>query len=66
VAGIEIAPERFRREGMRVVTTTHCVEGTVRDAYQKDYDVIVPAEAVDALDSTAHDVTGVLGLPGYG
>lgn len=42
---------------MRVVTTTHCVEGTVRDAYQKDYDVIVPAEAVGALDSAAHDAS---------
>lgn len=39
------------------VATTHCVETTVRDAYQKDYDVIVPAEAVGALDPKAHDAS---------
>jgi ureidoacrylate peracid hydrolase len=33
------------------------VETTVRDAYQKDYDVIVPAEAAGALDRKAHDAS---------
>lgn len=36
------------------VATTHCVETTVRDAYQKDYDVIVPSEAVGALTEEPH------------
>jgi ureidoacrylate peracid hydrolase len=39
------------------VSTTHCVETSVRDAYQKDYDVIIPAEAVGALTKDAHDAS---------
>lgn len=39
------------------VSTTHCVETSVRDAYQKDYDVIIPAEAVAALTKQAHDAS---------
>jgi ureidoacrylate peracid hydrolase len=39
------------------VSTTHCVETSVRDAYQKDYDVIIPVEAVGALTKEAHDAS---------
>jgi ureidoacrylate peracid hydrolase len=39
------------------VATTHCVETTVRDAYQKDYDVIVPEEAVGALTREPHEAS---------
>lgn len=37
--------------------TTHCVECTVRDAYQRDYDVIVPHEAVAAISKSGHDAS---------
>ncbi len=39
------------------VATTHCVETTVRDAYQKDYDVVVVSDAVGALNKPAHDAS---------
>ncbi|WP_418057463.1 cysteine hydrolase family protein [Pimelobacter simplex] len=37
--------------------TTHCIECTVRDAYQRDYDVIVPSEAVAAISKSGHDAS---------
>ncbi|ODU06688.1 MAG: hypothetical protein ABS81_04200 [Pseudonocardia sp. SCN 72-86] len=37
------------------MATTHCVECTARDAYQRDYDVIIPSESVAALSKEAHD-----------
>ncbi|MDF3309610.1 cysteine hydrolase [Rhodococcus sp. T2V] len=39
------------------LVTTHCVEGTARDAYQKDYDVIVPAESVAAFNTPSHEAS---------
>ncbi|MFJ4286872.1 cysteine hydrolase family protein [Paenarthrobacter nicotinovorans] len=39
------------------VTTTHCVETTARDAYMRDYDVIVVSDAVGALTQEAHDAS---------
>jgi ureidoacrylate peracid hydrolase len=35
--------------------TTHCIECTVRDAYQRDYDVIIPSESVAAISKAGHD-----------
>ncbi|MBM4764842.1 isochorismatase family cysteine hydrolase [Bacillus sp. B15-48] len=37
------------------VATTHCVETTVRDAYQRDYDVIVAGEAVAGQSLEDHE-----------
>lgn len=34
-------------------TTSYCVEATVRDAHARDYDVVVPAEAVADTDTDA-------------
>jgi ureidoacrylate peracid hydrolase len=39
------------------VATTHCVETTVRDGYQKDYDIIVPSNAVGAMSPEAHEAS---------
>lgn len=39
------------------LVTTHCVEGTARDAYQGDYDVIVPAESVAAFNKPSHEAS---------
>jgi ureidoacrylate peracid hydrolase len=39
------------------VATTHCVETTVRDAYQRDYNVIVAKEAVAGLNKEDHDAS---------
>lgn len=39
------------------VATSHCVETTVRDGYQKDYDILVPNDAVAALNKEAHDAS---------
>lgn len=36
------------------VATTHCVETSVRDAYQRDYDVIVAEDAVAGLTLESH------------
>ncbi|RQW74661.1 cysteine hydrolase [Lysinibacillus composti] len=36
------------------VVTTHCVESTVRDGYQKDYDMIVVNEGVGAFSNEAN------------
>lgn len=37
------------------MATTHCIECTARDAYQRDYDVIIAEEAVAALSQELHD-----------
>lgn len=39
------------------VATTHCVETSVRDAYQRDYDVLIAEEAVAALTKEDHDAS---------
>lgn len=39
------------------VNTHACVRTTVIDAYQRDYDVVVAAEAVASYDRAHHDVT---------
>ncbi|MBS8266497.1 cysteine hydrolase [Mesobacillus boroniphilus] len=39
------------------VATTHCVETTIRDAYQRDYDVLVAKEAVGGLTSDSHNAS---------
>lgn len=39
------------------VATTHCVESTVRDAYQRDFDVIVARDAVAALTLEDHEAS---------
>ncbi|ODU06682.1 MAG: hypothetical protein ABS81_04170 [Pseudonocardia sp. SCN 72-86] len=39
------------------MATTHCVECTARDAYQRDYDVLVASEAVAAMGKEAHDAS---------
>ncbi|HUQ83638.1 MAG TPA: isochorismatase family cysteine hydrolase, partial [Gemmatimonadaceae bacterium] len=39
------------------VNTHACVRMTAIDAYQRDYDVIVVADAVASSDSEHHDVT---------
>ena len=39
------------------MATTHCVECTARDAYQRDYDVVVPREAVGAMGKEGHEAS---------
>lgn len=39
------------------LATTHCIECTARDAYQRDYDVIIPSETVASLSKEAHDAS---------
>lgn len=39
------------------VATTHCVETTVRDAYQRDYNVIVAEEAVAGINIEDHEAS---------
>ena len=36
-------------------TTSFCVDSTIRDAYARDFDVIVPVECVADTDDAAHD-----------
>lgn len=36
------------------VLTTHCVESTVRDGYQRDFDIVVISDAVGALTKEAN------------
>ena len=36
-------------------TTSFCVDSTVRDAYARDFDVLLPAEAAADTDQEAHD-----------
>ncbi len=39
------------------VATTHCVETSVRDAYQRDYDVIVAEDAVAGMSLEDHEAS---------
>lgn len=36
-------------------TTSFCIDSTIRDAYMRDYDVLVPREAVSDTDQAAHE-----------
>lgn len=50
----------LRMKGVQVLvvtgtTTSFCVDSTIRDAYARDYDVIVPAECVADTDDAAHE-----------
>ena len=36
------------------VTTEICVESTIRDAYFRDYKIVVPEDAVAAMDVARH------------
>lgn len=38
-------------------TTSFCVDSTIRDAYARDFDVVVPAECVADSDLDAHQAT---------
>ena len=46
------------------VTTEICVESTVRDAFFRDYRIIVPSDAVAAIDPVRHE--GTLRTISYG
>jgi ureidoacrylate peracid hydrolase len=46
------------------VTTEMCVESTIRDAYARDYRIVVPADAVAAFDVERHE--GALKIIGWG
>ncbi|WP_283138319.1 cysteine hydrolase family protein [Rhizohabitans arisaemae] len=51
---------RMRRVQVLVVTgttTSFCVDSTIRDAYARDFDVVVPAECVADSDDAAHEAT---------
>ena len=50
----------LRAKGIQVLiitgtTTSFCIDSTIRDAYMRDYDVLVPAECVSDTDQAAHD-----------
>lgn len=50
----------LRVKGIQVLiitgtTTSFCIDSTIRDAYMRDYDVLVPAECVADTDQAAHD-----------
>jgi ureidoacrylate peracid hydrolase len=50
----------LRIKGLQVLiitgtTTSFCIDSTIRDAYMRDYDVLVPAECVSDTDQSAHD-----------
>lgn len=49
----------LRIKGVQVLiitgtTTSFCVDSTIRDAYARDFDVVVPAECVADTDDAAH------------
>jgi ureidoacrylate peracid hydrolase len=49
----------LRMSGVQVLivtgtTTSFCVDSTIRDAYARDFDVVVPAECVADTDDAAH------------
>lgn len=49
----------LRIKGVQVLiitgtTTSFCVDSTIRDAYARDFDVVVPAECVADTDEAAH------------
>src|SRR5699024_6089863 len=37
------------------VATTHCIETSVRDAYQRDFNVIIGGEAIGGMSQEDHD-----------
>jgi ureidoacrylate peracid hydrolase len=50
----------LRIKGIQVLivtgtTTSFCIDSTIRDAYMRDYDVLVPAECVSDTDQAAHE-----------
>ena len=50
----------LRMKGVQVLvvagtTTSFCVDSTIRDAYARDFDVVVPAECVADTDDAAHE-----------
>ena len=50
----------LRIKGVQVLvicgtTTSFCVDSTIRDAYARDFDVVVPAECVADTDDDAHN-----------
>ncbi len=52
----------LRMKGIQVLvvtgtTTSFCVDSTIRDAYARDYDIVVPAECVADSDDAAHAAT---------
>lgn len=52
-------PGELRMRGVQALvvtgtTTSFCVDSTIRDAYARDFDVIVPAECVADSDEAAH------------
>ncbi len=49
----------LRMSGVQVLvvtgtTTSYCVDSSIRDAYARDFDVVVPAECVADTDDAAH------------
>ena len=49
----------LRIKGVQVLiitgtTTSYCVDSTIRDAYARDFDIVVPAECVADTDDDAH------------
>lgn len=49
----------LRIKGVQVLiitgtTTSFCIDSTIRDAYARDFDVVVPAECVADTDESAH------------
>lgn len=48
------------------VTTEICVESTIRDAYFRDYKVLVPEDAVAAMDVARHQGTLLTIRYGFG
>jgi ureidoacrylate peracid hydrolase len=46
------------------VTTEICVESTIRDAFFRDYRIVVPSDAVAAIDPVRHE--GTLRTISYG
>jgi len=48
------------------VTTEICVESTVRDAYFRDFKVLVPEDAVAAMDVVRHEGTLLTIQYGFG
>lgn len=50
----------LRMKGVQVLvvtgtTTSFCVDSTIRDAYARDFDVVVPADCVADTDASAHE-----------
>jgi ureidoacrylate peracid hydrolase len=50
----------MRMRGIQVLivtgtTTSFCIDSTIRDAYARDFDVVVPSDCVADTDEAAHD-----------